>query len=267
MNPHTHNHPDFGTVSIDNGWVPAPGYVLRRSRVLRSLAPLPRGTLLDVGCGAGALIRDLQGLGFSCTGLEMGEAARAVARNICADQPQIQILETPGSDWAKRFDYVVSFEVLEHIEDHERALATWCGWLKPGGRILLSVPAGPERWNASDVWAGHYRRYTRDMLLALANQAGLAVDTLQTYGFPLGNVIEPIRALHHKQQLRQRRDAAGDKYLGSTQSGIERGLETRLFPLQSSWLGVRMMRLFCQLQDVFAETERGTGYFLIARRS
>jgi SAM-dependent methyltransferase len=264
MDRTTYDHPAFGTVSLQNGWVPAPGYVLRRHRVLKTLAGLPRGKLIDVGCGAGALVRDLQGMGFACTGLETGPGAHEIARRICADRAGLEIYSA-AQNWSREFDYVVSFEVLEHIEDDADALRQWMGWLRPGGRVLISVPAGPERWNASDVWAGHYRRYTRESLGRLLSEAGLVIDTFQTYGFPLANVLEPIRAMHHARQLRRRGTAADDKHESSAQSGVERGLEARVFPLQSSWLGVQALRICCELQELFASTDLGTGFFVTAR--
>jgi SAM-dependent methyltransferase len=267
MRTTTYEHPEYGAVSIENGWVPAPGYALRRRRVLDTLSRMPRGRLLDAGCGAGAMLRDYLALGFAPSGLELGEQAREIARRICAEHPEIGVHGEPSADWSQRFDYIVSFEVLEHIEDDLGALRQWCQWLKPNGRVVISVPAGPQRWNASDVWAGHYRRYTRETLTELLNGAGLAVDTLQTYGFPLVNVIQPVRALHQGRQLRKRGELAQDKDHGSSQSGIERGLETRLFPLQASWVGTRVMRTCCWLQDRFADTELGPGYFVTAHRS
>jgi len=265
MNRRTHDHEYFGTVSIENGWVPAPGYVLRRQRILATLEPLLRGSLLEVGCGAGALVRDLHAMGFSCTALEMGGEAREIARRICADRPGLQIHSEPRPDWTGRFDYVLAFEVLEHIEDDRAAAEQWRSWLKPDGKLILSVPAHPERWNVSDVWAGHFRRYTRASLHAVLESAGLAVGHFETYGFPLINLIEPVRALHHGRRLRER-SKAGDMREASAHSGIDRTLETRLYPLQSSRVGVGILKLCARLQEIFRNRELGTGYLITASR-
>jgi SAM-dependent methyltransferase len=262
----TYRHPSFGTVSLENGWTPAPGFVLRRHRVMATLGAERPGALLEIGCGAGALVHDLQRMGFSCTALEMGDAAREIAQKICADEPEIRIHGEPSTEWTGRFDYVAAFEVLEHIEDDLAALTQWANWLKPTGKLYLSVPRGPERWNASDVWAGHFRRYTRESLSSVVAKAGLELRTLETYGFPLSNLIEPVRAINHARQLKRRGEAAKDKHVGSVHSGIERTLETRLFPLQASWLGERMMGAFCELQTLFRHRELGTGFLITATR-
>lgn len=57
-------HPVFGPVAPELGWVPAPRYLLRRSRVLRLLATVERGRLLEIGCGAGVLCQEVARLGF-----------------------------------------------------------------------------------------------------------------------------------------------------------------------------------------------------------
>ena len=49
-------HPVYGISFPERGWVPAPRYLLRRDRVLRLLARLPVGRLLEIGCGSGALL-------------------------------------------------------------------------------------------------------------------------------------------------------------------------------------------------------------------
>jgi SAM-dependent methyltransferase len=264
MNRRTHDHEYFGTVSIENGWVPAPGYVLRRQRILATLGPMRRGRLVEVGCGAGALVRDLHAMGFACSALEMGEQAREIAKRICADRPGLEIHAAPRPDWAGGFEYVLAFEVLEHIEDDRSAVKQWASWLAPRGKLILSVPAHPERWNVSDVWAGHFRRYTRASLEAVLAQAGLSVEHFETYGFPLINLIEPVRALHHGRQLRRRGKLADDKHEGSVHSGIDRTLETRLYPLQSSPVGVGILKLCARLQEMFSERELGTGYLVTA---
>jgi SAM-dependent methyltransferase len=225
----------------------------------------PRGRLLEIGCGAGALIRDLNGAGFECIGLELGEAAREVACRICADR-NVEIHGTASAAWQGSFDYVAAFEVLEHIDDHEATARAWRDWLKPSGKLLISVPAHPKKWDASDVWAGHFRRYTRESLTEVLAQAGLAIEYLETWGFPLANAIAPVRALANARRLRARGDSATDKHHGSVNSGIERGVEAKLFPLQASWLGVKVMQACFGVQKAFSHTELGTGYLAVASR-
>ncbi len=162
----------------------------------------------------------------------------------------------------------MAFEVLEHIEDDRAALAQWRQWLKPGGNLLLSVPAHMSQWTASDEWAGHYRRYERQGLESLVAECGYAIDHLEAYGSPLANLIDPIRARVHARQLsRRRREGIGGKDVGSSLSGVERPVEMRLYPHLCSIPGRLLMRSSFLAQGVLGKFGIGKGYMLRARKA
>lgn len=261
-------HPTFGLVAPELGWVPAPSYLLRRERVLAMARVLLPGRLLEVGCGAGALLADLRPLGFECRAFEPSARAREIARTIHQDRPAVEIAERPAPGWAGAFDVVVAFEVLEHIESDRAALIQWRKWLKAGGSLLLSVPAHRRRWSASDEWAGHYRRYDRADLESILEAAGFVIDRIECYGFPLSNLILPLRAAMHRRRLRAegrrlRLDDAPDR---SHRSGIERPAEQRLFPLLASPPGRLLFRLAVRCQEWTLDRDWGTGYLALSHR-
>src|SRR5205807_9201048 len=98
-------------------------------------------------------------------------------------------------DSGRQFDLVCAFEVLEHIADERAALAAWRERLRPGGRLLLSVPAGESRYGAADRHVGHYRRYETHRLEELLREVGFEVIHSERIGLPLGYVLEPLRHL------------------------------------------------------------------------
>ena len=267
---------DFGRAAVALGWVPAPRFLLRRDTVLRRIRSLPRGRVLEIGCGAGSLLADLAALGFEPTAVETAPAARALAQRMVADFPQVAVHEAVRDEWAGRFDYLLSFEVLEHIEDDTGALAAWLRCLRPGGRALLSVPAHAHRWTATDTWAGHVRRYDRKDFVALAERAGLRVERCDNYGFPLSNVIEPLNAWAHARALARRggvAPAGGDDAAArdardarSGESGVKRTVETRLYPLMTALPGRLAMRAAFGVQHWFTGSELGNGFVLDAVR-
>ncbi|HYU32889.1 MAG TPA: class I SAM-dependent methyltransferase [Thermoanaerobaculia bacterium] len=255
-------HPLFGPTAPHLGWVPAPRYALRRARLLDLAEPLGGGRLLEIGPGSGALLADLTDLGFSCEALETSEEAVRLATAL---NPEIRITRSPDPAWHEAFDVLVACEVLEHIEDDRAALEEWRGWLRPGGHLLLSVPAHARRWSATDVWAGHFRRYEKDGLRGLLERAGFAVAELECYGFPLSNLVEPLRAWSHRRALARRE--GGGLAEATAQSGVERGLEARLWPLQASAPGRLLFRAAFRLQEIFRNRDLGTGYLVLARRT
>jgi SAM-dependent methyltransferase len=261
-------HPVFGISVPEKGWVPAPRYLLRRHIVLKIINSLPRGELLEIGCGSGALLNDLTEMGFSCSAVEISPAALEVARYINRSTENVTICDKVQKGWKFKFDYVLAFEVLEHIEDDLGALQHWASLLKPNGGLLVSVPAHPRRWDLSDVWAGHFRRYERKGLKRLIERAGFSVQDIECYGFPLGNTLEPIRAYHYAGLLR-RQTAMGIREDGreanTKRSGVERSVETKLYYLQASWLGTKVIQLFCVLQEWFTHTDLGNNYLALAK--
>lgn len=80
------------------------------------------------------------------------------------------------------FDLVGAFDVVEHCEPEETAVAELFRVLVPGGQLLLSVPAYQWAWSEHDVRAGHRRRYTRPRLVAAVDAAGFDVRRA-TYAF------------------------------------------------------------------------------------
>jgi len=241
-------------------WVESPSYLLRRWTVLWALQEAPPGRLLEIGCGAGDLLSRFTEHGHTVTCVEISPDARAEARKrLESVDPPVRIL--PKLDQVSgAFNLLVACEVLEHIRDDQSALKEWTARLVLGGRLLITVPAHPHRFGASDKWAGHYRRYTREELKRKATQAGLQVEQLICFGYPLGNLIEPIRNWVKRRRLEREEKQSRSKR--THRSGIDRSIERRLQFLAKPWLIVP----FCWLQIPFFKSDLGTGYLLSARR-
>ncbi|SES92014.1 class I SAM-dependent methyltransferase [Oceanicella actignis] len=259
-------HPVHGPALAQLGWTPAPRYLLRRDRVLRALRGLRGARVLDIGCGAGALLRELAQMGHRGAGLERSAQARALAAVMNPPGGPVEIRAEPAPDWDGAFDVLCCFEVLEHIEDDLSALRAWTRMLRPGGLALLSVPSRPELWGPADVWAGHVRRYRRPGFRALIEGAGLRVERIESYGFPLANLMEPLRHRVYARQLAKPDRAEADPQTLTLRSGADRRAETRIWPLLASWPGSLAMRAATLAQRPFLRTDLGNGYLAVARK-
>ena len=71
------------------------------------------------------------------------------------------------------FDFVFATDIIEHIEDDDRALAELRRVLKPGGHCLITVPAFPSLWGHQDIVSHHKRRYRSASLMAKVAATGL----------------------------------------------------------------------------------------------
>jgi 2-polyprenyl-3-methyl-5-hydroxy-6-metoxy-1,4-benzoquinol methylase len=261
------NDATLGPAAPEYGWVPAPRYLLRRALILRELRAVPPCDVLEIGPGPGMLLHELDARGFHCHALEMSDAARETGRALAQETGRdIRFLASPAEDWPGRFGLVMAFEVLEHIEHDAAALREWRRWLKPNGTLLLSVPSHMKKWNPSDVWAGHFRRYERTQLLDLMDAAGFVVENLVCYGYPLANIIERMRA----HRLANAVNANGESGVAamranSARSGTDRSYLMRWYPLLKNPLGKLAIRGAVWTQRPFLRSDLGNGYLLRAR--
>ncbi len=152
--------------------------------------PAPE-TILEIGAGQGAAGARLARLG-AYVGIEPDAQSRAVARSRLPTDAAL-LGSADDLDATQQFDLVCAFEVIEHIEDDFEALCTWSERVRPGGHLLLSTPADPDRMGAWDRRVGHYRRYSRAGIDALFANAGLETVAIDAVGYPLGMVLEHIR--------------------------------------------------------------------------
>ncbi len=158
--------------------------------VIRSLDLPPSAQILEIGAGTGGNISMLEQFG-SVTAVEMSDLARDIAR----EKTGRTFLEgyLPHNIPARNstFDLICLFDVLEHVEEDESSLVAIHDLLKPGGRLLLTVPAHQWLWSRHDVELHHFRRYSRSQLRDRVARAGFAVDKL-TY---TNAALFPVAAL------------------------------------------------------------------------
>lgn len=257
----------LGPSAPEQGWIPAPRYLLRRALVLRELRSIQPCDTLEIGPGAGMLLHELDARGFHCRALEMSATARRIAATLAREAGRdIRFAEHPEADWTGRFDLLMAFEVLEHIEHDLAALREWRSWLHPGGTLLLSVPCHMRKWNPSDVWAGHFRRYEHAQLAGLVAAAGFEIEHILCYGFPLANIVERMRG---RRMANAVNETTGDDPAGmqanSARSGTDRSDLMRWYPLLKSPLGKMAIRCAAWAQRPFLHTDLGNGYLLRAR--
>lgn len=146
--------------------------------ILDECAPYLGGTIAEVGAGAGSVSRLLLGRGvqhlfafepspdmFALLQQELRGEERATAVNDFFD----------ADDARGRFDSVVYINVMEHIEDDRAEMATALAALKPGGHLVIFVPALSWLYSRLDKEIGHFRRYTKRGLVEAVTAAGFTL--------------------------------------------------------------------------------------------
>ena len=145
--------------------------------------------VLEIGCGAGGLLRRLNRYGRS-TGLELNPELSRLCRER-SGRPTVcgNAYDLPLPDASQ--DLVCLFDTLEHIPEEDRALREIYRVLKPGGLVFFSVPAYQFLYSNNDRVAHHFRRYTRGRLKRVVTKAGLTPVKLTYFNSFLFPMILP----------------------------------------------------------------------------
>lgn len=143
--------------------------------------------ILDVGCGTGITLNSLQQIG--CTNLQ-GVDDNITAIEYCNNKTlpiqQANVYKLPFGDGC--FDVVLAMDVMEHVQDEQKALYEIKRVLKDDGLLLITVPAFELLWSVHDDVNSHIRRYTKKHLNKLLSNSGFAVlksSYFNTFLFPL----------------------------------------------------------------------------------
>lgn len=140
-------------------------------------------SFLEVGCGTGFVLsrleRDFPHLQLSGSEYEAEGLKFASSRVKHARLMQMDARAIPFKD---EFDLLGAFDVLEHIDEDEEALAQFAEAVKKhGGGMILTVPQHRFLWSQRDVLAHHVRRYTRRELLRKVEAAGFHVRHVTSF--------------------------------------------------------------------------------------
>ncbi len=131
------------------------------------------GVALDVGCGSGRNLEVLARHADRVMGLDRSAAAaaRAAARNFTVFRADGHLLPLAAGS----ADLMTALDVLEHMDDDVRVLAEFHRVLRPGGHLLLAVPAYRFLWSEHDEALQHRRRYMASELHIKLTNSGFVV--------------------------------------------------------------------------------------------
>lgn len=241
-------------------WVPMPRYLLRCWVVKRIIRALRPRDFVEIGAASGHMAqwmsdrREMPG-----TAVEISPAALEMMRERLAGNDKVTIFDRDSRELEAQTDLLLSMEVLEHIQDDAAALRNWLDLIRPGGHLLLSVPAHPHLFSAEDEMAGHYRRYSRQPLMRQLEEIGFEQPVVLSYGFPIGLLLKKLRTMMARRSLKNDERSRQER---TEASGVER----------RRWLNLRWMLNdvcllpFHLLQMPFLRFDLSDGYVAIARK-
>jgi SAM-dependent methyltransferase len=169
--------------------------------IARSVTLPADARILEIGCGTGHNLSMLAQFGH-VDAIEIDPAARAIAAGRLGrpvgDAP-LPMLTGVGEG---QYDLIALLDVLEHIEDDHAALIGIKRLLRPGGRLLITVPAHQWMWSGHDVANHHFRRYSKSGLRGVFARAGFKPSLLSSFNsllFPLAVVARLVARVTGKE--------------------------------------------------------------------
>jgi SAM-dependent methyltransferase len=171
-----------------------------RRRVIRAeidrLAAPDGLEILDAGCGSGRNMQELVEYG-KVSGIELSEQAAAVAR--ARNIGDVKVGQVEHLPWASQsFDLVICLDVIEHTPDDRVSFAELFRICRPGGHLLVTVPAYEALWSRHDEISRHYRRYSRRTLARAATAAGWKLERVTSFNSLL---LPPAAAMRLLQRV------------------------------------------------------------------
>lgn len=154
-----------------------------KNKAKMAIEGLPVGKLLDIGCGVGDFLVDVQKQGWDVHGVEPSDAAKRIA------ETRLGLLPKSPSEYSSfddhSFDVITMWHVLEHIDDLHFQTSEIVRLLKPGGRLVIALPNFQsfdcqhykDKWAAWDV-PRHLNHFAPDTLRAIITSIGFQnIDT------------------------------------------------------------------------------------------
>lgn len=201
----------------------------------------PNARVLEIGCGTGHNLKMLSAFGH-VDATELDEDSRKIAsarlgREVLgASLPAL-------SGVAVKYDLIALLDVLEHVEDDIGALQSLWPHLRPGGSVLVTVPAHAWLWSAHDNQHHHFRRYSFAELRSKIRAAGYSLK----YASYFNSILFPIICAMRLVARVAGRDEADDKMpskLANTVLTKTFGLEAKLVGRIKMPFGVSILATF-----------------------
>jgi SAM-dependent methyltransferase len=152
--------------------------------------------ILEIGCSSGQFLSQLRRHGCrNIMGIDISEKAVKLcqASGLPAKVMDAQQLDFPDGC----FDLITASDILEHLADEKRALQEWRRVLKPGGRLVVFVPAFMFLWSKHDVVNKHHWRYRLDELKKTLAENGFNIERSSYWNSFLFPPVALVRGVKH----------------------------------------------------------------------
>jgi SAM-dependent methyltransferase len=219
--------------------------------LLDTLGVRPPARVLDAGCGWGTTLEALEALGYEAVGADISRKALEKL-----DRPGRELVEAdltqPLPKGLTLHDAVLALDVIEHLDDDRGAVAGLGTLAKPGGVVIISVPARPDLFSEFDAIQGHRRRYLPESLRDAFDGTGLNLERT----FWWGEWMVPVVRCQRKAKRAADSEATAETY--------KRYLKLPPWPVP---MALRLAFALEHGRTIAGKLRTGTSLFAVARRS
>jgi 2-polyprenyl-3-methyl-5-hydroxy-6-metoxy-1,4-benzoquinol methylase len=191
-------HPSLGFAQQIRNW-------LEGNHRIQNMLPVGKGKVLDIGCGDGRSLLQLQALGYDAVGVETDENIRPIAEKLGLNI-HIGTIENAKFE-PHSFDLVIANQLIEHIVDLNSFIENTKKFLKPNGSLILSTPnaGGLYRKLFGQNWLNwhipfHQQVFTQNSLRKLLEKHKLETFKIKTVS-PTAWAFHQLEALRHPTKL------------------------------------------------------------------
>lgn len=183
------DYPDSGFDLTDKNaessfWVSSRNRLFK-SIVQRHLSPIGKTRFLEIGCGTGDFIQQIEdNKSLEITGSEIYLKGLQYAKKNLPNVDFVQFDVTKGKI-GEQFDMITAFDVIEHIDDDAAAISNISQMLHKNGVLIISVPQHMFLWSQLDEIVKHKRRYSRWELVAKLKDNGFEISYVTSFLFVL----------------------------------------------------------------------------------
>ena len=210
------------------------------TKLVSDLKPSGTFRILDAGCGTGQMTKQLEDIG-EAVGMDSAPEAIAYARSRGVERlVRGSITAPPFAE--QSFDCVLALDVIEHVDDDMGILTSLYRVIKPGGHLIITVPAFDALWSEHDEINHHKRRYRAPHLRMLIQEAGFDVERLTYCNTALYLPVLVTRKLKNAWRTLSRNRAGVPRPLKSDLGDYPRPINDALYGL---------MRAETRLMDSF----------------
>lgn len=167
------------------------------TKLIKTLDINKGSKILEIGCSSGTLTKSLEQMGFANV---YGIDNSRIAISLCKKRGLKNVFVMDGAKTRfkkEEFDVIIASDILEHIKNSGSALNGWRKIMKPGGILIIFVPAFNFLWSEHDTSNVHYRRYTKNGLVNDLKMADFKIDRISYWNFILFFPASIVRIFQH----------------------------------------------------------------------